>query len=538
MDLDARRAYRVTAALRLATSHALWYVDAGVKVSEGNLQAAARAYEEQIYPRLTEAFGGLGLPPGGRLTILHTPLRGVAAYVGGADWYPPAVHPYSNQRPILYISTAGAPVGSREYLATLAHELQHVIHQAADPTEEAWVNEGLSELAADVAGYASPNLRIADRGGTVSLIQWPDSSPSVGRHYAVAHRFFRYLTQHYGGLGNLTLLLQEPQDSAAGVEAYLRRLNTPATFKDVFGAWSVANLLGSRGPGFYGYREPVAPITPGHTLRGSGSLEGAVQPFATAYIRLEPAPGSSRGAATLQFRGQPNTPLLPTRPPSGSRCWWSNRGDSIHSRLTRELDLRGVSSGALEFQAWYAIEEAWDYAYVTVSADGGRSWQALPGTHTVAENPLGNSYGPGLTGASPGWVRERMDLTPYAGNRVLLSFEYVTDDAVNLDGLCVDDIAVPEIGFRDDAEGDAGWAADGFVRTDNTLAQEYQLYVVELPRNGEPRVRPVPLGPDNTAELHLEGFGSELEAAVAVISSVTPATSQPAAFTLTLRQDG
>ena len=94
---------------------------------------------------------------------------------------------------------------------------------------------------------------------------------------------------------------------------------------------------------------------------------------------------------------------------------------------------------------WYEIEEGWDYAYVEASDDDGRTWHILEGQHTTTENPSGNAYGPGYTGSSDEWLRESIDLTPFAGGPVLLRFEYVTDDAVYLDGLLIDDLSIPEL---------------------------------------------------------------------------------------------
>ena len=533
MDLAARRVGRTTATLRLVTPSALWYVDPRVTVSDEDLEAAAQAFEQQVYPRVTQTFGGLGLPPGERMGILHTRLRGAQAYVGTVDRYPPWVHPYSNQRPLIYMSVSGLRVGGRRYMATVAHELQHLIHSAADPTEVAWVNEGLSELASAVAGYPVATAPLLSGLGTVSLTRWPDTSPDVGRHYAAAHSFFRYLTQHYGSPGDLTALLQEPADGAAGIEGYLAGLGAPADFRDVFGAWTIANLLGTRGPGLYGYKEGAAAQTPPRTLRSGTSVEGRLEPFASDYIRLRP----DQGTATIRFRGEAMVPIMSATIPGGGHCWWGNQGDSIHTRLTRELDLRAVGQATLAFRVWYDIERSWDYAYVTASSDGGRTWAVLAGDHTQETNPLGNAFGPGLTGTSAGWVSERVDLTPFAGSRTLVSFEYVTDDAVNLDGLCIDDISVPEIGFFDDAEADTGWDAQGFVRTDNVLAQEYLVHLVELPRDGDPVVRRMPLGPDNTGLLQVEWDEERLEEAVVIISPVTQVTSQATSYTLTLSQN-
>jgi hypothetical protein len=534
MDLAARRVDRTTATLQLVTTNAVWYVDSRVTVSDGDLEEAARAFEQQVYPRLTQTFGGLGLPPGERLGILHTRLRGALAYVGTADRYPPWVHPYSNQRPLIYVSVTGMTVGSRRYMATVAHELQHLIHSAADPTEGAWVNEGLSELASTVAGYQVATAPLQSGIGGVSLTRWPDTSPDVGRHYQAAHSFFRYLTQHYGTPGDLTALLQEPADGPAGIEGYLAGLNVQTCFREVFGAWTIANLLGARGPGLYGYTEGGAPEMPPQTLRPGEAVEESLEPFAADYIRLRP----DQGTATIRFQGEAMVPIMGATIPDGGHCWWGNQGDSIHTRLTREFDLRAVSQATLEFQVWYDIERSWDYAYVTASADGGLTWAVLVGDLTQDANPLGSSFGPGLTGTSRGWVSERVDLTPFAGSRTLVSFEYVTDDAVSLDGLCIDDISVPEIGFFDDAELDTGWEARGFVRTDNVLAQEYLVHLVELPKQGEPTIRRMPLGPGNSGLMQFEWDEEKLEEAVVVISPVTAVTSQAVTYSLTLSQDG
>ena len=124
------------------------------------------------------------------------------------------------------------------------------------------------------------------------------------------------------------------------------------------------------------------------------------------------------------------------------------------------------------------LEEDWDFAYVEVSEDGGETWTILETTLTTDENPNGTSFGPGLTGGSTGWVDDSVDLTPYAGSEVLVRFEYVTDDAVNGRGLCLDDFAIDEIGWADDAENDGGWEADGFARVNNLVPEEFLVQIV------------------------------------------------------------
>lgn len=148
------------------------------------------------------------------------------------------------------------------------------------------------------------------------------------------------------------------------------------------------------------------------------------------------------------------------RPYAGSYEWWSGMGDMLDRKLTRGFDLTGVASAHLNFLTWYDIEQDWDYGYVEVSTDGGGTWTALANELTTNTNPNGNNAGNGITGASPGWIATSFDLTPFAGGPVLVRFRYVTDAAVQGKGFCVDELAIPEIGFYDGAEGGLnGWTA-------------------------------------------------------------------------------
>ena len=529
IELRGPTAYQTTAELRLISDRALWYVESGATVGDRALETAARAFEEQIYPQVTAAFGEPSLAPGERITILHARLGGAGGYFSSGDGHPVAVQPHSNERPMLYINVRGPLLGSRSYLSILAHEFQHMVHDAADGNEESWVNEGLSEVATGVAGY--PTLL----GGRplpsppVSLTAWPDSPGSTLPHYLTSYLFFHYLAEHHGGTDDLARLLRRPEDGAAGVDGYLRDLGLDATFLDVYRDWTVALLLGPEGRGAYSSSVVGTALFPRQYLAPGQEEVGVLQPFAPAYVALD----TDQGPTTLRFQGDGSVPLVPVDAYGGDFCWWSNRGDSIHSSLRRTVDLSGVESATLEFRLWHDIEEGWDFAYVTASPDGGDTWHVLAGDHTTDDDPVGNAYGPGYTGVTRGWVQESIDLTRFAGSDLILAFEYVTDDAVHGPGLCVDDIAVPEIGFIDDAESDAGWQSEGFYRTNNALPARYQVQVVQFPEAGEARVRVVPLESGVSGELRLpEG----LERAVAIVSLVTEETTQGAGYTLWLEE--
>ncbi|MCS7207360.1 MAG: immune inhibitor A [Dehalococcoidia bacterium] len=529
IDLEAKVPYTITATLRAISPHAYWYIADGVPISDDALQQTIRTFEERIVPQVGTAVGGQW-PPGingdPRLTILYGPLRGAAGYYSGADEYPLVVHPYSNQRRMLYLNSQFLRLGSSLFDQVLAHELQHAFHHAADPTEETWVNEGLAELASELAGYRPTLVQEFARRPSTSLTEWADDPYASGPHYGAAHLFMRYLFQHYGGRAHIPLLVHEPADGIAGVEAFLRRIGAGKTFPEVFQDWAVANLLGN-GDGPLFYKEGAPRLSAPKGLEPGQRIQDILPPFAASYVNLPPTAGG-----TLTFSGEASTPLADLPVPSGEACWFSNRGDNINTRLTRTLDLTGVERATLRFRIWYDLEEWWDYAYAAVSADGGRSWDALKGKFATAHDPLGVAFGPGWTGSSNGWREEEVDLTPFAGRRVLLRFEYVTDEAVNLGGLCLDDFSIPEIGWQDDAEHDRDWLTEGWIRRAPHVPTVWRArLVVERPEGG-PMVHDLPVDAAGRGRWTVR-IPPNARRAVLVVLNLTPLARRPAPFQIT-----
>lgn len=235
----------------------------------------------------------------------------------------------------------------------------------------------------------------------------------------------------------------------------------------------------------------------------------------------------------MEFTGSTQAKLVDNDPHSGRYQWWSNRGDVSNMTLTREFDLSLLDAATLEFWAWYDIEDDYDHAYVEASSDGGQTWYILPGEHTTGSNPYGNSFGPAYTGMSgggerPAWVKEQVDLTPYVGQSTLIRFEYITDDAYNDPGFCVDDIAIPELRYTDDVELDGGWEAEGFIRSTNTVPQEWLVQVIAF--GSETRILEMELRDEQEGRLVVQGFGTDVDRAVLIISALAPATTEVAGY--------
>ena len=134
-------------------------------------------------------------------------------------------------------------------------------------------------------------------------------------------------------------------------------------------------------------------------------------------------------------------------------------------------------------------------------------------------------------------MRESVDLTPFAGGKTLVRFEYVTDDAVHRDGLLIDDLSILELGYADDAESVGAWQADGFALIDNVLPQSYIVQLIEIPSDGgPPLVRRLTLGAAQSGEVAVGGVGTRIERVVVAVSPTARHTHQPAEWRLVVEE--
>ena len=516
--------------LRHVTPHAYWYFEEGQSARQGDIERAAAIFEEQIYPKVTSAFGqewipGIDNDP--HINILNANLKGVGGYYSSADEFPLRVNKFSNQREIIYINSSAIRVGTQLYTETLAHELQHAIHWNADPSEDTWVNEGLSELAVTVAGFDQEFRSRFAFSRPTSLVHWPLSPFGSAPNYAVSSLFMHYLSEHYGDRNDLKGLLEQPEDGIAGINAYLRASGYDLTFRDVFSNWAVANFLDEdQGP--YGYSELAVGSRPTREMRDFSEITSQIPQYSVEYIELANELISYEGPLRLKFSGQTVSALLPVEVGEAG-CWWGNSGDSIDATLSRTVDLKQYSRATLNYQIWFELEENWDYGYLEVSTDAGRTWDILSTPNTTSENPIGNNFGMGYTGNSEGWIDESVDLSPYAGQRIQLRFQHITDDAVNGSGLCVRRISIPELGPFDSFGSSEGWQANGFLLISNKVKQDYIVQVIEL--GEENRVTQLKLDEANRGELIIPA-PRVLERLVVAVAALAPKTRIETSYTL------
>lgn len=521
-----------SAEVRAISAHAYFLVETGSDVTQEQIDEAARVFEEEVWPLTAE----LGLPPDPgvdrdpRIVILHADLGpAVGGYVSDEDSYRREAAPHSNQREMLYLNLNVRPLGGPDYIHVLAHEFQHLVHRRYDQGEDTWVNEGLSEVAAGLATGSGGGFHGAflDKPDT-QLTVWSDLADSTA-HYGAASLFVSYLLEQTGAAPRL--LVSQAGDGVEGVEQFLLAAGSGRTFEEMVADWTVANLLDqSSGPYGYGELDVSEPDT--QAIDAAGAGEGNVHQFAADYLELDGDDFPS--GTTLTFQGATQVAPVAAQEGADGAFWWSGTGDNIDSMLTRELDLTGVQSATLTFRSWVDIERWFDWGQLAVSRDGGRTWQALAGRQTTTDDPLGVGYGPGYNGRSGGgeasrWVDERVDLSAYAGSKVLVRFEVITDDSASRPGWAIDDIAVAETGFGDDAESDAGgWERAGWRRVSEPLRQRFELRVVTF--GPGPEVTSAPVDTANRAEVDLSGLGTEYSRAVVAVVALTEGTAETAGY--------
>jgi immune inhibitor A len=166
---------------------------------------------------------------------------------------------------------------------------------------------------------------------------------------------------------------------------------------------------------------------------------------------------------------------------SGDYFYFSGADNNLDNWMSQEFVL--PSGSTLTAKVKYDIETDWDYAYVTISTDGGPTWTTVETNLSTSADPNGQNEGNGITGNSGGaWITLTADLSAYTGP-VVLSFRYWTDGFVVFPGFQIDDIEVSGHPI-DDAESGDPWTYDppgGFRRTDGTETSfHFNAYVAEF----------------------------------------------------------
>lgn len=480
-------------------------------------------FDDVIYPVVTDAFGE-PLPRGDegqKVWILIFNIRDDAYYDPNAETYIAgyfsASESTTNNKNIMHIDTydwenrmgpdAGQPYA---YEGIFAHEFEHMVHFDEDPDEEAWLDEGMADLAGYLCGYGHPSGHVAYYmvyHPMVSLTFWGGGLEDYGASYL----FQLYLYEKYGGAAFTSALFQEQANGIESVEATLEAFGFPESFDEVFDNWAIANYIDDtrKAGGKYGYETlEVGTIdTWGYSIEYAlaNMWWGPPDPAPITvpsywFFGIEPQPYT---AHYFRFYNNKATDVVidgddfaGTLAYSGTYEWYSD-AEAWAWRSFYQTFTIPATGATLNFWTYYEIEEDWDYGYVEVYDHSTGEWYTLDASGTVdyvahgQDNPntpsgreptdyeaAGKWHA--FTGESGGWVPVSMDLSPFAGHIVDVYFTSWQDGVFTLQMMYVDDISIPEIGFFDDVEaGEDGWTSTGWYVTDGILENGFDVTTLQ-----------------------------------------------------------
>jgi len=543
-NVDTNENFQIEAILQYVGENSYFWIEEGVEYDPSDLETLADTFDQKIVPIDREFFGSEwnpGVDGDPHIYVLYASNLGysLAGYFSSADELNPLAHEYSNAHEMFLINADNVPLWDSYIYGVLAHEFQHMIHWYTDRNESTWMNEGFSMLAEllngyDIGGHDYSYLTDTD----IQLTDWGDDVGSNSPNYGASFLFMAYFLDRFGEEATQAVVAA-PDNSMESITRVLDEMRIrdpqtgdPITADDVLADWAVANiLLDPRvGDGRYDYSNynPLeAHLTETHSGLPTTPIRRYVHQYGVDSILFT----DLSGEATLSFTGSTTVSLLPESAYSGSYAFYSNKGDESDMTLTQTFDFSGVDSPIeMTYQTWYDLETDYDYIYLEASTDG-ENWEILTTPSCTNYDPSGNSYGCGYNGETGGWISETVDLSQFAGQAVTLRFEYITDAAVNGEGLLLDDVSIPAIGYATDFEtDDGGWDAKGFARVNNLMPQTFMVSVIQI--SEETTVTSLELSDMRTATIDL--VLEEGDQVIVVVSGVTPFTNQQASYHIDL----
>lgn len=147
---------------------------------------------------------------------------------------------------------------------------------------------------------------------------------------------------------------------------------------------------------------------------------------------------SNEWAETNEDYFSPNTST--TDSPNSN---YSNNENST-LEISNEIDLTNYSYAEVIFNAKWEIQNNFDYVQIEVSTDNGDYWVPQCGLYTQSGgNNHQNAYNePLYSGNQNSWVEEKISLSDYLGETILLRFKIITNSFGRRDGFYFDDFQI------------------------------------------------------------------------------------------------
>ena len=276
------------------TTSVAFLVESGRTLSSTVLNNLASSWDQTIYPTMTTYYGkdyqdGRGLAPPDKdnncqVQIVIYAMDG-AYGIGG--YFSPSI---ATSREAIYADYADITLSWGKSI--LAHEMEHLLHNAQDPYENLWIDEGNADVAIYLCFGADStlvsHLNAWTQGSEVSVRWWNQRIADYGAGFM----FAMYLADHLGGGPAVRQLVQDSATGGMGVEnlaispvsgqsGLLGR-----TMGQIFANFSIAAVLDSS-QGIYGF----------------SNLDLTASCSAASFCRVQPADTNSDWAGPWSSTG-------------------------------------------------------------------------------------------------------------------------------------------------------------------------------------------------------------------------------------------
>ena len=250
----------ISAYVAKTTNTVAFIVQSGRTLSSTVLNNLASTWDSTIYPTMTTYYGkdyqdGRGLAPPDidnncQVQIVIYDIDG--AYNTGGYFAPS----FSSSREAVFVDYADITLSWGRSI--LAHELEHLLHNALDPYENLWIDEGNADVAIYLCFGADSTLTghvNAWTGAPEQSVRWWNQRIA---DYGAGYMFTMYLAEHLGGGPAVRQLVQDSATGGRGVENLLLSPQSGQvgllgrTMNEAFANFSIAATLDSD-QGIYGY---------------------------------------------------------------------------------------------------------------------------------------------------------------------------------------------------------------------------------------------------------------------------------------------
>ena len=251
---------QIAAYVAKTTNSVAFIVQSGRTLSSTVLNNLASTWDSTIYPTMTTYYGkdyqdGRGLAPPDvdnncQVQIVIYDIDG--AYNTGGYFAPS----FASSREAVFVDFADITLSWGKSI--LAHELEHLLHNALDPYENLWIDEGNADVAIYLCFGADSTLRghvNAWTGAPEQSVRWWNQRIA---DYGAGYMFTMYLAEHLGGGPAVRQLVQDSATGGRGVENLALSPQSGQvgllgrTMNEIFANFSVAVTLDSD-QGIYGY---------------------------------------------------------------------------------------------------------------------------------------------------------------------------------------------------------------------------------------------------------------------------------------------